>query len=82
MQAYYPTYKSKFQHLSSADLMEKLLEGYKVMRRINHPCIKALREDYERERKEVYNNKIRAIVRSLEEEDSASFSPIKHSQVF
>ena len=79
MQAYYPNYKNKFQHLSSADLMEKLLEGYKVMRRINHPCIQTLQEDYERERREVYNNKIRAIVRSLEEEDSASFSPIKHS---
>ena len=79
MQAYYPNYKNKFQHLSSADLMEKLLEGYKVMRRINHPCIQSLQEDYERERREVYNNKIRAIVRLLEEEDSASFSPIKYS---
>lgn len=29
LQAYYPTYKTKFPHLSSADLMEKLLEGYK-----------------------------------------------------
>ena len=82
MQAYYPIYKNKFQDLSSADLMEKLLEGYKVMRQIKHPCIQSLQEDYERERREVYNNKIRAIVRSLEEEDSASFSPIKNSPVF
>jgi len=79
VQTYYPTYKDKFPHLNSADLMEKILEGYKVMRTISHPCIKTLQADYERERKEVYDKKIRAIVRSLEEEDTASFSPIKYS---
>ena len=77
VQTYYSTYKRKFPHLNSADLMEKLLESYKVMRTIDHPCIRTLQEDYERERKEIYNQKIKAIVRSLEEDDSASFSPIK-----
>ena len=73
VQTYYSTYKRRFPYLSSADLIQKLKEGYKVLRESDHSSIRKLQEEYARDRREMLNGKIKTIVKSLEEEGCADF---------
>ena len=74
VQTYYTSYKRRFPELSSADLMQKLSEGYRILRATNHQSVKNLQMEYERERKAKFSDKIRTIVRSLEEDGCAYFN--------
>ena len=74
VQTYYSSYKRRFPDLSSADLMQKLCEGYRILRATNHQSVRTLQMEYERERKAKFSDKIRTIVRSLEEDGCANFN--------
>ena len=73
VQTYYSTYKRRFPDLNSADLIQKLKEGYKVLRESDHSSIRKLQEEYARDRREMLHGKIKTIVKSLEEEGCADF---------
>ena len=73
VQTYYSSYKRKFPDLSSTDLIQKLSEGYRLLRSNNHPSIRKLQEEYDKDRREIVNSKIRTIVKCLEEEGCADF---------
>ena len=47
--------------------------GYKLLRSSNHPSIQKLQEEYDKDRMDIFNNKIRTIVKSLEEDGCAEF---------
>ena len=69
----FSSYKRKFPDLSSADLIQKMREGYTILRSSNNPCIVKLQQDYEQERKLMFDSKIRTIVKCLEEDGCADF---------
>lgn len=74
VQTYYTSYKKRFPDLSSVDLMQKLSEGYRILRETNHRSVRNLQIEYEKERKAKFSDKIRTIVRSLEEDGCAYFN--------
>ena len=73
VQTYYSSYKRKFPHLTSTDLIQKLKEGYKLLRESDHVSIKNLEMEYNKARREILNGKIKTIVKSLEEDGCANF---------
>jgi len=73
VQTYYSSYRRRFPALSSRNLIQKLREGYKLLRSSNHPSIQKLQEEYDKDRMDIFNNKIRTIVKSLEEDGCAEF---------
>lgn len=74
VQTYYASYKRKFSDLTAPDLIQKLKEGYKLLRSHNHQSIQKLQEEYDKDIKDNYNSKIKTIVKSLEEDGCANFS--------
>lgn len=73
VQTYFSSYKRKFPELSSADLIQKMREGYTILRNSNNPCIVKLQQEYEQERRVMFDSKIRTIVKCLEEDGCADF---------
>ena len=73
VQTYYSSYKRKFPHLTSTDLIQKLKEGYKLLRESDHVSIRNLEMEYNKARREILNGKIKTIVKSLEEDGCANF---------
>ena len=73
VQTYYSSYKRKFPHLTSTDLIQKLKEGYRLLRESDHVSIRNLEMEYNKARREILNGKIKTIVKSLEEDGCANF---------